>query len=100
VVDPTIRFEFHINQPIEINIEKKQIYEPCIPDLKSKYNLHSIEVIGLMFGARGTITHFYEDFRKRFGFGKDLTHKIVNTVLKGSCKILQNHISSHNNLNK
>lgn len=99
VIDPTIRFEFNENQPDEVNNEKKQIYEPCIPDLKSKYNLDHIEVIGLMFGARGTITSFFNDFRKKFGLPKNLTTKLVNIILKGSCKILHNHIYNTSNYN-
>ena len=85
-----------IKQPEEVNSEKKSIYKPCIADLKVKYNLDSIEVIGIMFGARGTITKFFEEFRKRFCLTKVLTNKIVNIILKGSCKIVHNHLYNTN----
>ncbi|KAJ4441230.1 hypothetical protein ANN_11081 [Periplaneta americana] len=60
VLDTTIRFERNLNQANEVDIEKKSIYEPCLPYLSQKYNvpLKQWSVIGLLFGSRGSITKF------------------------------------------
>ncbi|KAJ4442741.1 hypothetical protein ANN_04332 [Periplaneta americana] len=55
ILDPTIRFETHADQPHEVDSEKKRIYEPTIPFYKDKYSLSHIDVIGLMVGARGIV---------------------------------------------
>ncbi|KAJ4450012.1 hypothetical protein ANN_01419 [Periplaneta americana] len=39
VLDPSIRFERNLNQVTEVNIEKKSIYEPCLPYLSQKCNI-------------------------------------------------------------
>ncbi|KAJ4433976.1 hypothetical protein ANN_16295 [Periplaneta americana] len=52
ILDPTIRFETHADQPHEVDSEKKRIYEQTIPFYKDKYSLSHIDVIGLMVGAR------------------------------------------------
>ncbi|KAJ4430024.1 hypothetical protein ANN_22232 [Periplaneta americana] len=52
LLDPTIRFETHADQPHEVDSEKKRIYEPTISLYKDKYSLSHIDVIGLMVGAR------------------------------------------------
>ncbi|KAJ4426738.1 hypothetical protein ANN_26537 [Periplaneta americana] len=52
ILDPTIRFETHADQPHEVDSEKKWIYEPTIPFYKDKYSLSHIDVIGLMVEAR------------------------------------------------
>ncbi|KAJ4440134.1 hypothetical protein ANN_08272 [Periplaneta americana] len=39
ILDPTIRFETHADQPHEVDSEKKRIYEPTIPFYKNKYSL-------------------------------------------------------------
>ncbi|KAJ4447070.1 hypothetical protein ANN_09059 [Periplaneta americana] len=46
ILDPTIRFETHLNQPEEVNLEKRTIYETSIPYYKTSYKLRDIEVIG------------------------------------------------------
>ncbi|KAJ4444108.1 hypothetical protein ANN_05897 [Periplaneta americana] len=56
ILDPTIRFETHADQPHEVDSEKKRIYEPTIPFYKDKYSLSHIDVMGLMVGARETWT--------------------------------------------
>lgn len=94
VVDPTVRMENSKTQPQEVDSEKKTIYEPCIPDLKMKYAVENIEVIGLLIGARGTIPQFFEDFRKRFNLPLSLRENVVLAALKGSSRILQNHLYS------
>ncbi|KAJ4434388.1 hypothetical protein ANN_22948 [Periplaneta americana] len=59
ILDPTIRFETHVDQPHEVDSEKKRIYEPTIPFYKDKYSLSHIDVIGLMVGAR--VMHNYRN---------------------------------------
>ena len=97
VMDPTIRFEKSAEQPNEVDLEKKSIYEPCIPSLQNSLNLRNVEVIGLMIGSRGTITNFFENFRVKFRIPKSIIENIVLTVLKGSCLIYNNHICNNNN---
>jgi hypothetical protein len=92
IIDPTIRFETHKNQPDEVNIEKRKIYEPCEKYLKEKYELNSINVIGLMIGSRGTITKLFVDIMNQFGLPSKFKNDIVILVLKGSHKIIQNHL--------
>ncbi|KAJ4441552.1 hypothetical protein ANN_11408 [Periplaneta americana] len=66
VLDPTIRFERNLNQATEVDIEKKSIYEPCLPYLSQKYNvpLKQWSVIGLLFGSRGSISKFTWNYLK------------------------------------
>ncbi|KAJ4439526.1 hypothetical protein ANN_07650 [Periplaneta americana] len=96
ILDPTIRFETHADQPHEVDSEKKRIYEPTIPFYKDKYSLSHIDVIGLMVGARGTIPSFFANKCKNLG----LTHSIVKEIaLKGSVQILRNHLYGSDNGN-
>ena len=92
VIDPTVRMESSSSQPQDVDKEKCEIYEPCIPYLLSKYQLASIEVIGLLVGARGTITSFFEEFRRRFKLPCSLRDQIVLTTVKGSSQILMHHL--------
>ncbi|KAJ4433500.1 hypothetical protein ANN_15804 [Periplaneta americana] len=55
ILDPTIRFEMHEQQPQEVCLEKQVIYEPCCQHLEAQYHITHWTVFGLMFGARGTI---------------------------------------------
>ncbi|KAJ4435383.1 hypothetical protein ANN_17997 [Periplaneta americana] len=55
ILDPTIRFEMHEQQPQEVCREKQVIYEPCCQHLGAQYHITHWTVFGLMFGARGTI---------------------------------------------
>ncbi|KAJ4440557.1 hypothetical protein ANN_08702 [Periplaneta americana] len=41
ILDPTIRFETHQNQPEEVNLEKRAIYEPTIPFYKTSDGFRS-----------------------------------------------------------
>ena len=50
------------NQAEAVNLEKKAIYDPCIPYFKQKFGLVDIEVFGLQVGARETISIFVVDF--------------------------------------
>ena len=95
IIDPTIRMETSTDQPNQVNEEKKLHYEPCIPYFQAVYKLKKIEVIGLMVGARGTITNFFEGFRKKFGIPKKTVEDIVISVIRGSYQIYHNHVYSH-----
>ncbi|KAJ4443458.1 hypothetical protein ANN_05127 [Periplaneta americana] len=52
ILDPTIRFEMHEQQPQEVCREKQVIYEPCCQHLGAQYHITHWTVFGLMFGAR------------------------------------------------
>ena len=65
MLDPTIRMERDGDQAKEVDEEKRNKYKDSILDLLQKFNLVSIDIIGLYTGARGTITNFVEEFRKK-----------------------------------
>ncbi|KAJ4428352.1 hypothetical protein ANN_24371 [Periplaneta americana] len=92
IIDPTVRMETYENQPTEAHQEKCDIYDPTIPYYKEKYHLTSIEVIGLLIGARGTITKRFAHFCKQFGLGQTLVTEVPLSAVKGSIKILRNHL--------
>jgi hypothetical protein len=91
ILDPTVRFERSSSQPLDVNKEKKAVYEPTINYFISKFKLKQVEVIGLMVGARGTIPGFFNEFRKRFGFSKEFLKDVVLLALRRSVSILKNH---------
>ncbi|KAJ4447283.1 hypothetical protein ANN_09287 [Periplaneta americana] len=84
ILDPTIRFETHADQPHEVDSEKKRIYEPTIPFYKDKYSLSHIDVIGLMVGARGTIPSFFANKCKNLGLTHSIVKEIAINAFKGS----------------
>ena len=93
ILDPTVRFETHADQPIEVNLEKINIYLPTIPYYKKKYKLQDIDVIGLMIGARGTITAFF--FRKfclQYNLGTSFIQSVTQAVIKDSIQNLRDHL--------
>ncbi|KAJ4447060.1 hypothetical protein ANN_09049 [Periplaneta americana] len=96
ILDPTIRFETHADQPHEVDSEKKRIYEPTIPFYKDKYSLFHIDVIGLMVGARGTIPSFFANKCKNLGLTHSIVKEIAISALKGSVQILRNHLYGKN----
>ncbi|KAJ4435502.1 hypothetical protein ANN_18118 [Periplaneta americana] len=79
VLDPTIRFERNINEATEVDIEKKSIYEPCLPYLSQKYNvpLKQWSVIGLLFGSRCSITKFKWNYLKELHIPFDYVMSIL-----------------------
>ncbi|KAJ4444029.1 hypothetical protein ANN_05818 [Periplaneta americana] len=99
ILDPTIRFETHADQPHEVDSEKKRIYEPTIPFYKDKYSLSHIDVIGLMVGARGTIPCFFANKCKNLGLTHIIVKEIAINALKGSIQILRNHLYGSDNGN-
>ncbi|PSN29522.1 hypothetical protein C0J52_26847 [Blattella germanica] len=48
IIDPTIRMEYHADQPIEVLNEKCSIYNATISHYKNKYQLKDTVVLGLM----------------------------------------------------
>ena len=94
ILDPTVRFESNIHQPNEVHAEKCKIYEPTTGYYKEKYQLNSIQVLGLMVGARGTIPRRLVKFCHDFGLSSDLLVNIAITAVKGSLAILKNHLYS------
>ena len=94
ILDPTIRFETHVEQPQEVDKEKREIYEPTIPHYKSKYHLTHIEVVGLMIGTRGTITSHFARTSHKLGLNNKILIKIAISAIKGSLTILRNHLYS------
>ncbi|KAJ4447067.1 hypothetical protein ANN_09056 [Periplaneta americana] len=61
ILDPTIRFEMHEQQPQEVCREKQVIYEPCCQLFGAQYHITHWTVFGLMFGARDNMDMELED---------------------------------------
>jgi hypothetical protein len=51
----TVLIKSSYDQPEDVNMEKQGIYNPCLHDLRGKYNLMFLEVTGIFVGAKGTI---------------------------------------------
>jgi hypothetical protein len=75
-----------------VNLEKQGIYIPCLPDLREKYNLKSLEVTGIFVGARGTISSFFHNFCKDQKLPMQLLEDVATIAVKGSHQILTNHL--------
>lgn len=61
VVDPTIRVETLLTQPVDVYTEKCAIYNPCAHYFKQKYNVEEVEEIvntSNLIGARGKYHNF------------------------------------------
>ncbi|KAJ4450739.1 hypothetical protein ANN_02169 [Periplaneta americana] len=97
VLDPTIRFERNINQTTEVDIEKKTIYEPCLPYLSQKYNipLKQWSVIGLLFGSRGSITKFTWNYLKELHIPFDYVG-LAYPACPEEPPLVQCHVDSRN----
>ncbi|OQV25933.1 hypothetical protein BV898_00075 [Hypsibius exemplaris] len=78
ILDPTIRFETSLELPHDVDTEKKSIYEPTIAFYRERIGIQDWEVIGLLIGARGTVTTFFENFRKRFQLAADLPNRSLS----------------------
>ena len=92
IIDPTIRMESHADQPIEVHNEKCSIYNATISYYKNKYQLKDIVVLGLMVGARGTITSQFVQFCRQFNLDKNFIKEIAISTLRDSITILKNHL--------
>ena len=70
ILDPTVLFETNYQQAIQVDEEKRSIYEPCIPYFSVKYNIpvEKWSVIGLLFGARGSLPKFTYTTLQHLGF--------------------------------
>ncbi|KAJ4446098.1 hypothetical protein ANN_12790 [Periplaneta americana] len=92
IIDPTVRFEAQEQQPAEVHSEKCRIYEPTVPFYLEKYHLTSIEVVGLMVGARGTIPRLFASFCKKFQLNNDFIRDVSLAAIRGSLVILKYHL--------
>jgi hypothetical protein len=95
LLDPTIRFEHNYgDQFTEVDREKKDIYEPCVADLRERYELSAITVQGLYFGARGTVTRAAADFLRKHQLPTSLLTDIVVSIINDSAHIIGCHLRS------
>ena len=92
IIDPTVRFECSSSQPEAVHEEKCAIYQPTVPYYLTKYKLQSITVIGLLVGARGTITKRFTQFVKDFNLHPSLSQHVCLIAIKYSVYLLRNHI--------
>ena len=79
--------------------EKHDIYASCAPDLAEKYShfgRRTFEVIGLWFGARGTISTGVVDFFDRFKLDKKVLPEMTETILADSIRMINHHIYATN----
>ncbi|KAJ4431103.1 hypothetical protein ANN_19698 [Periplaneta americana] len=68
IIDPTVRFETAVEQPVAVHEEKKTIYDPTIEFFRDYYHIQGqIEVFGLLIGARRTIPKFSVECFESFG---------------------------------
>ena len=49
-------------------------------------------MIGLLFGARGTLVKEFIKFRKKFKLDKSIEKEIVISILRNTVYILRNHL--------
>ena len=94
ILDPTIRWEKHLNQADEINTEKQNHYIDTIPNYKERFpTIETWEIIGLFFGARGVIPKFTVNvLEKQFKIRKEKMKEILLIIIKGSLRILHHHL--------
>lgn len=94
ILDPTVHFETGLEQPVEVDAEKKAYYEPCKADLARIYNIaeENFQVTGLLFGARGSVPKFTSDFLSNLGVENKLIQEIALQVLKDSVRMLNIHL--------
>jgi len=85
ILDPTVRFEKSIDKPAEVDAEKKSIYEPIVEDMKKKYNIKfDIQVIGILIGARGSMSNYTKTLLKDLNLPASLFVDIATSVVNGS----------------
>ena len=95
IIDPTIRFETNEDLDDVVKKEKERIYRGCIRDLSKRYQQYGkcyFEVIGLWWGARGTISKGVDAFFGRFNLDKKALPDIAELVLVASLRMLHHHI--------
>lgn len=96
IIDPTIRFESYLNQSADVHTEKTKIYAPTINFYKTKFNVNSIDIIGLFLGSRGTLTKRYIEFWSKFQLPRSLDKILILKILRSSVSILRHHLYSSN----
>lgn len=95
IIDPTVRYETNDDLDTIVEEEKKRIYESCSDFLRTKYpNYQSFEVIGLWFGARGTIGRSALDFFNRFHLPKSHLTDLAEQIIISSIHIIYHHINT------
>ena len=97
IIDPTVRYESNdVNQEQTVIDEKRRIYEQCIPYYKEKYTQkygdREWRVIGLWFGARGSVGDEVIKFFNEVKLKKDNLIEISNNVICDTIRIIHNHI--------
>jgi len=92
ILDPTFRLETSIEQPTEVDKEKKNIFEPAISYSKEKYPLKEITVYGLLIGSRRTIPRLVANVSRQLGLTSNTLEEIAIIAVKVSCRILNNHL--------
>ncbi|CAN0600844.1 unnamed protein product, partial [Ectocarpus sp. 12 AP-2014] len=96
LIDPTVRYESNRDVAKEVRREKAAIYEKCIADIEAKYESQfgkrQYEVIGLWFGARGTVSQQLVDFFERFELDKETLVEMAEAVISMSVQMVHHHI--------
>ncbi|PSN50098.1 hypothetical protein C0J52_04711 [Blattella germanica] len=73
--------ESHADQPVEVHNEKCSINNAIISYFKNKYQIKDIVMLGLMVGARGSITSLFVQFCRQFNLDKNPIKEIVISTL-------------------
>ena len=94
ILDPTVRFESDATQAKEVH-EKQKFYHPCLKFFSEKYNIPNWKVIGLLFGARGTLTKFTINELLKLGLNASTLEDIALNILRDSVHIINYHLYSH-----
>ncbi|BES95949.1 Hypothetical protein NTJ_08758 [Nesidiocoris tenuis] len=95
IIDPTLRWESNADSlDIDIDREKKSIYEPTVPYFREKYGVTNWEVHGLWFGVRGTASPLLRGFFKRFQIANTTLAELCLTVLRDTLHIIHRHLYS------
>ena len=94
ILDPTIRFETDGQQSSQVNEEKKAIYNPCIPHFSERYKIpiNAWEVMGLLFGARGTSFKLTRNFLTSLKISNADYDKLLVMIMRDSLSLLHNHL--------
>ena len=99
IIDPTIRYETNEDLNMKVQDEKHGIYASCAPDLAEKYQhfgLRDFEVIGLWFGARGTVSTGVVNFFTRFRLDEKVLPEMAESILSDSVRMINHHIYATN----
>ena len=89
-----MRFENGSNQALDVDREKREIYEPCIKDLANRFQMdcQKFKVVGLLFGARGSIPTFTYNALLELGIKSNTIVDICLKILKDSVHLLNFHL--------